>query len=769
MRKNYSRLYLFVLFCILLGSIFIYRVIETRNMDTINFYGNGELIKVTTEESFYDDTTVIELELSGAFPKETVIYYTLNGDDPTLDSEIYKDGIILKLEELTKVYPIKARGYYDGEFSETFEKTIVISQDVASRFNLPMISLTTDQHNLYDYESGIFVPGKTYDDYLANGGNPHIDQSSAPTNYTMRTDEWIRKAHITMFQPDGTIVFDQNIGISVTGGTSSGQEIKSLKLISGKEYDVNNDKFSYNLYYDSDDISDFSHQIKFNNLKMRNGGQDMFFTNMRWGIASQLAKDSNLSGTANSLLCVVYLNGAYYGIVDLMENYSSYNLAKRYGIREKDIINERVGASEKRAYPAIGLSDLLNKDLTQGENIEKLENLIDVDNFLQYYAFEIMINNIDWPHNNIKVWNTSTSEDGNPYTDGKYRFLLFDADLSFMNPEDYSWSASWPEVLERILGDSDVALENSALENMLKNYRYRNKMLTMLCDLMNTSFTKENLSNVIENEKALVASEIPYLASESNYSYKNNFVHNFEHLSDTLLNTALERTKRVKEFLHKKYDLDTTYKLQVETANAVVSWNYISIYDNFEGEYYNNVPFTISADVFPGYEFDYWSVNGVKYYDEDLTIDSAEMVEDGKIYIYLKTKKDNSATLIINEVYPKGGEDWIEIYNPTAKEISLTEYSLSDNKENLYKFSFDQGQIKPGEVITVNCKNNYELNEFIANFNLNAGETLYLSRNEEVVDKLLIPESNGIESYGRYMQGTKYKYFMKSTKGELNN
>ena len=43
-------------------------------------------------------------------------------------------------------------------------------------------------------------------------------------------------------------------------------------------------------------------------------------------------------------------------------------------------------------------------DLTNDVIYEKLCELIDVENYLEYYALQIYILNEDWPHNNYKVY-----------------------------------------------------------------------------------------------------------------------------------------------------------------------------------------------------------------------------------------------------------------------------------------------------------------------------------------------------------------------------
>ena len=61
--------------------------------------------------------------------------------------------------------------YYDenGNCSEIEERIFFVDFEEKQGYeNVNVISITTDPENLFGYESGIYVLGKTYDDFRAN-------------------------------------------------------------------------------------------------------------------------------------------------------------------------------------------------------------------------------------------------------------------------------------------------------------------------------------------------------------------------------------------------------------------------------------------------------------------------------------------------------------------------------------------------------------------------------------------------------------------------
>ena len=201
-------------------------------------------ISFVQQDYFYEDTVFIEIESD----KPCQIYYTRDGSDPDKSKELYSDKIELTAGTETKLYCIKAKGYYeDGTETDTITHSYFVGKEVHSRFDTLVFSIISDPYNLYDYEYGILIEGKLRDDYIKE--NPHaIIQPPDPANYNMRGRESERKIYLEVLEPDGTAVISQKAGVRVYGGWSRANLQKSLKLYARKEYDPVNNKFRYEFF-----------------------------------------------------------------------------------------------------------------------------------------------------------------------------------------------------------------------------------------------------------------------------------------------------------------------------------------------------------------------------------------------------------------------------------------------------------------------------------------------------------------------------------------
>ena len=118
--------------------------------------------------------------------------------------------------------------------------------------------------------------------------------------------------------------------------------------------------------------------------------------------------------------------------------------------------------------------------------------------------------------------------------------------------------------------------------------------------------------------------------------------------------------------------------------------------------------------------------------------------------------------------------DWIELFNPTSGTINLENWSLSDDKDNPGKWSFDkEARIQPyGFALIFASGKDYISAESHASFRLDAGKepVLLVSPEGDIVDSIMprcIPED---VSYGRQTDGSKqYTHFAEPSPGYTNN
>lgn len=599
---------------------------------------------------------------------------------------------------------------------------------------MPLISITCSNDDLYNERLGIF------------------------TNYMEDGEEWERQAHVTMFYPDGTVFVDQGVGLSLVGDTSRTAENKSLKLNADLKYDSSQSYFNIEFLNNGGDVQDRSFVEKYGSLRLRAGSQD--YTrgiNARFNMVSELADEINFDGCASAQNCIVYLNGNFYYIMDMIQPYSQSYIADRFGLDNSEYVTI-ISGLETDVFQNVGIYDLFKADLNDQANREMLESRVDMDNYLLYYAFEIMLNNTDWPQNNFDIWcYQGENNPANLYSDGRFRFLLHDTDLIYYTQGNEVFFDGCTDDTFRNIMNGEVRGYDCSLVDVLKSEYYREKFIVILCDLMNTAFTTENIISVLENEYT-------YMLNETINYYDNSKQFLFlQPLYYELIREAItQRNNEIENDIEEYFQLCDKYILNLNNAKGIsLQWNNIQLFqeDTYKCNYYAGVGPSIVATEYPGYKFCYWLVNGQKYYSNILKITS-DMVKNNKCDVTVVSIPVEEGKPVISRISAKGDSDWIIVSNCGSGELMCSQYYLTDDIENLRKYQLPELNLSSGESIKIYGKNNYYiLEEYICNFSLKNGETLYLTNGVNTLDDVPIPKMGVSESYGKYDDSSVMKYF----------
>lgn len=178
--------------------------------------------------------------------------------------------------------------------------------------------------------------------------------------------------------------------------------------------------------------------------------------------------------------------------------------------------------------------------------------------------------------------------------------------------------------------------------------------------------------------------------------------------------------------------------------------------------------------------------NGIAYIKENGTFYQSSNISPGYensvtgIEAFNKHKLKNNDDLIINEVMnnnnkylsQNGNEyyDWIELKNNSNHDISLGEYSLSTNDNNYNMYKLPDKILKSGEVYIIMASGDENLSNNSykhSNFKLGDIESLYLTKNNKVIDSMLIADVPPGYSFGRNDNNGFY-YFNSPTPGSNN-
>ena len=724
-----------------------------------------DMVTFSLPSGFYSENISLELSADSG-----TVYFTTDGSDPVPGtSQLYTQPIEINSTPEVRASTVKALSVLsDGTQGSVYTVSYVMGQDVDERFGKDTLVfvLSTDPYNLYDYEYGIAVPGKIYDDYVREHPGEEIPYN-APGNYYMSGREAERPIYVEVFESNGSKVIDQAAGVRLSGGYSRVPDQKSLRLIARKSYDPDNGKFKY-AFFEGAQTADGVPVTEFDRLVLRNGANDREFAGVRDELSQKLAQDYGYPVTQHCTPAAVFLNGEYYGFSWLHENYNEDYLATYFGgnkdnyeivsnTEDADEGSERALADYNRLYA------FYDRDLTKDENFEALCEVVDIKNLMQYYCMQVFISNKDWPGNNYKVFRYYPSEGEeitSEFQDGRWRFMFFDA--------EYAWSLYGERLnlntLHDLLTGKHMSGRSKALWALLKREDMRELFASTMSDLTAGAFGKNNILETLDELCEMSDSEQFYALDKgitSTWANRDTFADSRQQIRDF----ADIRKFVVFRDMYKEFGWeDNTYTVSVTGAQGAVTWLNTQRQNGWgilSAEYNCKCSVPLKADVAEGWEFVSWEINGVTYDTPEVELNARTAGADGRIIAKLNTKlsETEDAPLLIKEISTAKKAGYLILYNPNAQAVSLSGLYLTDKPENLQRWELPAQSIPAyGELLIVadNNKTQEALRQLQCSFSLKKGETLTLSdRDGNIIAQLPVPDiPEGsvyqLQDYGEY-------------------
>ena len=700
---------------------------------------------LTLSHNNYFYTEDIYVEITSDI-KDAEIYYTLDGSVPskknarnnTRENEIngtekYNGPIIFYRTEVNEPYVLKFIAYSEGTESKVITHTYFVNHKINERFDESTLvfSVSSDPYNLYDYEYGILIEGKLRDDFILENPQAEINPAT-PANYNIRGRESEREAYIEVLNSDGRLLISQTAGIRVHGGWSRGYSgTKSIAIYARQEYDPIFDRFYYPFFGDdrrNDEYGSFICDYKA--LLLRNGGNDMGEAYLREELGQALAKKAGFLDYKEFAPAVVFLNGQFYGFLWLQTFYHTSYFMDTYGGNNSDLYDRLHWYDE----PKPG-------DMTDDQKFFEYSEVMDLDNFMLYYAFEIFSGNWDWPQNNRRAWRYNNSIDGpdiNKYYDGKLRMLLYDVEGG------WGHGSSSSADIRRVVNGGDAP----AFSALMKRADMIEKFCNQMFDLINTVFLYESFEEELNKIVDIYDYEVQTAIRAG--SHPTTSIKHMESQRDTILRFAQRRPGFLID------DMTRTFKLNGETydvniigkTGADINLNTINLSGavNLESCYFTEHKVILKAEPHAGYLFDYWEINGNKYLTPEVILHT-DCALDGVITAEIFIKPDDSYSDIeISRIRLDDYCDIIELYNPGNNETVVTDLYLSNDKNNLKKFYIKKLTISPESIMTYygqNYANNRDTikTSYIFDFKIKKGETIYLSDdNGNIIKEVYITE-----------------------------
>lgn len=466
------------------------------------------------ESGSYDKS----FELSLHAPKGSKIYYTTDGSEPDVSSvggsvkdtvpaklptNEYKQAITVKNRDndenrlCSKVnipYMYDPTDYYNngpfypevsavpkatiiramavdekGNTSKTVTKTYFVDKDLAEVYkNASVISVVTDPDNLLSKERGIYRYG----------------------NWENSGAEWERPAAVTYFEEDGTIPFETTMGMRIHVNYTRRWGQKSLRFYFREELGLKNLK-GYQLIPGAVN-ADGKPTKKYKRFILRNGGNEYAYSKMQDVFIQSLVSDRAFT-TQSSRPCVLFLNGEYWGLYNLMERYSDNYLEEEFGVDKDNVVvikNDELDEGKEEDFALYEqLQAMADLDMSLTDNYEKFKKMVDIQSYLDYYATEIYIGNKDWPDNNVQLWRTR-EDDGSDYGDTKWRYMLYDTEYS-MN----LWGQDNNGNTNRL---QEARNKDALFDALCKNDSFKQSLADTLMDLADKNFKSADAAKKLD-------------------------------------------------------------------------------------------------------------------------------------------------------------------------------------------------------------------------------------------------------------------------------
>jgi hypothetical protein len=200
-------------------------------------------------------------------------------------------------------------------------------------------------------------------------------------------------------------------------------------------------------------------------------------------------------------------------------------------------------------------------------------------------------------------------------------------------------------------------------------------------------------------------------------------------------NFATNRVVNVQSHINQQFIragvFDLTLSVEPSAAGSI-KLNTIEVSGKmWKGKYFENVPVSLTANVFNGYKFHHWEVNGVTMLNKTIEINLKKSTTVKAIY---EDVVDDGNSVVINEInynptIENDAGDWVEIFNWGRVDLDISGWIFKDD-DNTHQFVVPQNTILKSNEYLVLCRSseNFTLihpnvSNKLGNFDFGLGST----------------------------------------------
>lgn len=519
----------------------------------------------------------------------------------------------LPTDPLVKGTVVRARVVKDGALSSPIAtNTYFILPQGSAAFSLPVISISLNEDRFFDYEDGIQVAGKDFDDW--RDANPTEEPLyNTVGNFYRRGSANEKVGNFTYFV-NGAEVLNQDVGIRSRGGNSCAYPQKAMNIYARAE--LGTAKLNYKFF---DDLQDDS----FARITLRNGGGDFYGTMFRDELGHKISEGLNCE-VESYQPAVVFLNGEYWGMLNIREKYDEDYFKRVIGTDNIDFLeDEGIYESNVEEGDNLDYIDMVNyvenNSFVSETNYNYIKTRLDPDSFTDYYINNIFLDNVDWPGTNLHFWRTKVPyTPGAPYgQDGRWRWAFHDLDDTLaIGSGDNNHNSLVDATATNGPEWPNPEWSTLFLRKFLENPEFKTNFINRFADLLNTSYLSSRSVSILESYKNAIAGEINgHLERWQTISQSD-----LEWFHDWETNFLNERPAFQRNHIRSKFTITSNINATLNVSDAshgYIHMNTIDVKDGtpgivgnpypWTGIYFSNIPVKMTAIANPGFTFSHWT------------------------------------------------------------------------------------------------------------------------------------------------------------------
>ena len=414
---------------------------------------------------------------------------------------------------------------------------------------------------------------------------------------------------------------------------------------------------------------------------------------MRDGFITSIADDLNIDHQRYRP-ALLFLNGEFWGIQNIREKVNEHFISSNHSIAPEHIdlldiqgINEENIVHGTNADYQILMNYLETQEMNDPLVQNAIENWIDIESYMSYQAFQIFIDNRDWPGNNIKFWRDHR-------IGGKWRWILYDTDFGFSIWDSYAYTFNTLSFALDPYGPGwpNPPWSTFVFRKLMENNTFENIFINTYCDMLNTVFQPEFLSNHLDSISGNIENIIPTHRSRwyNNGNWPNSAI-NWEERLNIMENFGNNRRSYAINHLRNELDLPNLAQLTINISPVEagsVDLNTLSIEESsWSGYYFPGIPINVSAKPNDGFIFSHW----LEFPDSNHTI-HVDITNPFTLTAIFTPTELTSGNVVINEINYNSSDDfdpgdWIELFNSGELDLDMSGWIFKDdNDDHIYNF-----------------------------------------------------------------------------------